>query len=115
MWMVFLVTLQGLALPSLFDVTFQAARLKWANSAQSATDYTAQNVAMRAGSSLATAAGGVLAATVGWPIYFCIAGACVSIMCVGMWAVFNRVEKLVEARALDEQRASPVTSGGLSA
>ena len=115
MWMVFLVTLQGLALPSLFDVTFQAARLKWANSAQSATDYTAQNVAMRAGSSLATAAGGVLAATVGWPIYFCIAGVSVSIMCVGMWAVFNRVEQLVEARALDEQRASQVTTEGLSA
>jgi MFS family permease len=106
-WMVFLVTLQGLALPSLFDVTFQAARLKWANSAQSATDYTAQNVAMRAGSSLATAAGGVIAAAVGWPIYFVIAGVCVSAMCIGMWALFNTVERLVERRAAEEQHAAP--------
>ena len=64
-------------------------------------------------SARAKAAG--ITATVGWPIYFCIAGVSVSIMCVGMWAVFNRVEQLVEARALDEQRASQVTTEGLSA
>ena len=103
-WMVFLVTLQGLALPSLFDVTFQAARLKWASKAQPATDYTAQLVAMRAGASLAVAVGGVLAAAVGWPVYFIITGICVSGVCLAMYFAYDRIEMLVDDRAAQEQR-----------
>ena len=101
---VFLVTLNGLALPSMLDITFQAARLKWASKSQAATDYTTQIVTMMAGGSLSTAVGGWLAAQLGWFYYFMVAGILVCGTCFLLFALYDRVEALVDERDADESR-----------
>ncbi len=105
---VFTVTLTAIALPSLLDVTFQAARLKWASRTQAATDYTTQIVTLMAGVSLATAIGGFLAEHMGWFFYFLLAGTLISATCFLLYFVFDRIEMLVEARDAAEQADSPV-------
>ncbi len=102
---VFLVTLNGLALPSFLDVTFQAARLKWASKTQAATDYTTQIVTMMAGVSLSTAVGGLLAEHLGWFYYFLLAGTLISATCFLLYAVYDRIEDLVDARESREGSA----------
>lgn len=95
---VFLVTLNGLFLPSFLTVALAGARLKWASRTQAATDYTSQIVAMQVAGSLALAIGGVLAEHLGWFLYFLLAGSLVVVACFILWTLFDRVEALVEAR-----------------
>jgi MFS family permease len=102
---VFAVTLNGLALPSLLTVAFQAARLKWASKAQAATDYTTQIVTMAAGFGLATAIGGVLAHHLGWFWYFVVGGIAVVGVCVLLYRLYDTVEGIVDVR-----EASAVTA-----
>lgn len=107
---VFLVTLNGIALPSILDVTFQAARLKWASKSQAATDYTTQIVTMMAGASLSTAVGGLLAEHLGWYYYFMLAGILVSGVCFLLYACYDRVEDLVDERDARERGGQDRTS-----
>lgn len=100
---VFLVTLNAIALPSFLDVTFQAARLKWASRTHAATDYTTQIVTLTAGVSLSTAIGGFLAEHLGWFYYFALAGVLISAACFLLYAVFDRIETLVGERDAREQ------------
>lgn len=102
---VFVVTLTAIAFPSLLDVTFQAARLKWASRTQAATDYTTQIVTLMAGISLATAIGGFLAEHLGWFYYFLLAGTLISGTCFLLYFLFDRIEMLVDARDAAEQRS----------
>jgi MFS family permease len=95
---VFAVTLNGLALPSFMTVTFQAARLKWASKSQAATDYTTQMVTYSAGMGLSTAVGGVLAHHVGWLWYFVVGGIVPVCVAFVLYRVYDRVERIVEAR-----------------
>jgi PAT family beta-lactamase induction signal transducer AmpG len=102
---VFLVTLNGIALPTFLDVTFQAARLKWASKSQAATDYTTQIVTLMAGLSLSTAVGGFLAEYLGWFYYFMLAGILMSGVCFLLYVVYERIEALVDARDARESAA----------
>ena len=95
---VFAVTLNAIALPSFLDVSFQAARLKWASKSQAATDYTSQIVTMTAGGGLAVALGGVMAEYLGWFYYFLIAGTLISAACFVLYHLFDKVEQIVEIR-----------------
>ncbi|MEQ8859828.1 MAG: MFS transporter [Pseudomonadales bacterium] len=104
---VFMVTLNGIALPSFLDVTFQAARLKWASKAQAATDYTTQIVTMMAGAGLATAVGGLLAEHLGWFYYFLLAGVLISGACFLLYFVYDRIEALVDERDAQELALEP--------
>ncbi|MCZ6710596.1 MAG: MFS transporter [Gammaproteobacteria bacterium] len=99
---VFAVTLNAIALPSFLDVSFQAARLKWASKSQAATDYTSQIVTMTAGGGLAVAVGGVMAEHLGWFYYFLISGSLISVACFVLYRLFDTVENLVEIRDLNE-------------
>ncbi|HSG90367.1 MAG TPA: MFS transporter [Pseudomonadales bacterium] len=99
---VFLVTLNGIFLPSFVQVAMAGARLKWASKAQAATDYTSQIVAMSAASGLSLAVGGVLAEHLGWFLYFLCAGVFVVGACGAVYLLFDRVEALVEARDREE-------------
>ena len=99
---VFLVTLNGLFLPSFLTVAMAGARLKWASRTQAATDYTSQIVAMQSAGALALALGGVLAEHLGWFLYFLSAGSFVVGACFVLWTLFERVEALVEARDAQE-------------
>jgi len=99
---VFAVTLNGIALPSFLDVSFQAARLKWASRSQAATDYTSQIVTMTAGGGLAVAVGGLLAEHLGWFYYFLLAGTLISAACFVLYGLFDTVEAIVERRDRDE-------------
>lgn len=99
---VFLVTLNGIFLPSFIQVAMAGARLKWASRSQAATDYTSQIVAMSAASNLGLAIGGVLAEHLGWFHYFMLAGCVVIGACLTVGVLFDRVEALVEARDADE-------------
>ena len=99
---VFAVTLNAIALPSFLDVSFQAARLKWASKVQAGTDYTTQIVTMTAGAGLATAIGGLLAEHLGWYFYFVVAGILISGACFVLYRVFDRIEELVDDRDIAE-------------
>jgi MFS transporter (putative signal transducer) len=96
--LVFVVTLNAIALPSFLEVSFQAARLKWASKTQAGTDYTTQIVTMTAGAGLAAAVGGVLAEHLGWSLYFITAGILVCAVCFLLYRSFDRIETLVDAR-----------------
>jgi len=95
---VFLVTLNGIVLPSFLQVAIAASRLKWASRSQAATDYTVQIVTMSGASSLALAIGGFIAEHTGWLWYFVIAGGAVIAGCFTFYALFERIERMVEAR-----------------
>ncbi|HEY5680590.1 MAG TPA: MFS transporter [Pseudomonadales bacterium] len=95
---VFAVTLNAIALPSFLDVSFQAARLKWASKSQAATDYTSQIVTMAAGGGLAVAVGGFMAEYLGWFYYFLVAGTLVSGACFVLYYLFDTIEDIVEER-----------------
>lgn len=99
---VFLVTLNGIALQAILQVTFQAARLKWASKSQAATDYTTQIVATMAGHSVATALGGWLAWGLGWFYYFMLAGVLISSACFLLYSMYDRIETLVDERDAHE-------------
>ncbi|MFK7914838.1 MAG: MFS transporter [Pseudomonadales bacterium] len=112
--MVFLLTLNGLALPSFLDVSFQAVRLKWTSKAQAGTEYTTQMVLMRAGFSAASAVGGFIAYYVGWFYFFLAAGFMVSFGAFAIWWTFDGIEALVDERdrlALPNEAADPAISG----
>lgn len=95
---VFLLTLNGLALPSFLDVSFQAVRLKWASKAQAGTEYTTQIVLMRAGFSCASAVGGFIAFYIGWFYFFLVAGLMVSFGAFVIWWAYDGIEALVNER-----------------
>jgi len=95
---VFLVTLNGVALPSLLQVTMAASRLKWASRSQAATDYTALIVVMTGAAAAATAVGGVIAEHVGWFYYFIICGSLVALAAFTFYALFDTIERAVEER-----------------
>lgn len=99
---VFAVTLNAIALPSFLDVSFQAARLKWASKVQAGTDYTTQIVTMAAGAGLATAIGGFMAEHLGWYLYFLVAGILISCACFVLYKVYDRIEELVDDRDIVE-------------
>jgi MFS family permease len=98
---VFLVTLNGVALPSLLQVAMAASRLKWASRSQAATDYTALIVVMTGAAALANAIGGVLAEHVGWFYYFIICGSLVALAAFTFYALFDTIERAVEERELN--------------
>jgi MFS family permease len=99
---VFLVTLNGIILPSFMGVAVAASRLKWASKTQAATDYTAYVVIASAAASAALGVGGVLAEHLGWYGYFTLAGAFVTVTCFVFYLLFDRIEALVDARDADE-------------
>jgi len=107
---VFAVTLNGIALPSFLDVSFQAARLKWASKSQAATDYTSQIVTMTAGGGLAVAVGGFMAEHLGWFYYFLTAGLLISVACFVLNHLFDTVEEIVDAR--DREEAGELDAAG---
>jgi MFS family permease len=95
---VFLVTLNGIILPSFMGVAVAASRLKWASKTQAATDYTAYVVIASAAASAALGVGGVLAEHLGWFGYFSFAGAFVTGTCFVFYFLFDRIEALVDER-----------------
>ena len=99
---VFLVTLNGITLPSFLQVAMAASRLKWASKTQAATDYTSYIVAASASGSAALAIGGVLAEHLGWYNYFIVAGGILIVGCFVFYRVFDRVDAIVDARARQE-------------
>jgi len=111
---VFLVTLNGIILPSFMGVAMAASRLKWSSKTQAATDYTAYIVVATASGSLALGVGGVMAEHLGWTVYFSISGALVTACCFLFHGLFDRIEALVDARDADELEA-PGVDGRLNA
>ncbi|HEY6598565.1 MAG TPA: MFS transporter, partial [Pseudomonadales bacterium] len=104
---VFLVTLNGVVLPSFLAVVMAASRLKWSSKSQAATDYTSYVVAATAAASAALGVGGVVAEYVGWYWYFLGCGIFVTICCFGFYLMFDRIEAAVEARDAAELAAAP--------
>lgn len=95
---VFLVTLNGIILPSFMGVAFAASRLKWSSKTQAATDYTVLIVIASAAGSAALGIGGVLAEHLDWALYFAVAGVFVTGCCFVFYLLFDRIEALVDHR-----------------
>ncbi len=107
---VFLVTLNGIILPSFLGVAMAASRLKWSSKTQAATDYTAFIVIASAFGSAALGIGGVIAEHVGWYWYFVIAGTCVTVCCFVFYFLFDRIEAIVDARDVAELGDEPTAT-----
>jgi len=95
---VFFVTLNGIVLPSFLGVAMAASRLKWSSKTQAATDYTAYVVAATAAGATALGVGGVLADRFGWYSYFLFSGLFLTGCCFIFYALFDRIEAIVDAR-----------------
>lgn len=95
---VFLVTLNGIILPSFMGVAVAASRLKWSSKTQAGTDYTAFVVVATMAASAALGVGGAIADAVGWAWFFALAGAFVTGCCFVFYALFDRIEALVDSR-----------------
>jgi MFS family permease len=106
---VFLVTLNYTMLPSFIQVAVAAARLKWVSKTQAATDYTVTIVAAMASMNAALAIGGVLAEHMGWYAYFTFGGVFTVFACFVFYALFDKIEAIVEER--DRREALPPTLG----
>ena len=107
---VFLVTLNGVILPSFLAIAMAACRLKWSSKTQAATDYTMYVVAATAAASAALGVGGVVAEYVGWYWYFLGCGVFVTICCFAFYLMFDRIEAAVEARDAAELAPQPQSS-----
>jgi len=105
LFVVFLVTLNGIILPSFMGVAVAASRLKWSSKTQAATDYTALIVIATAAGSAALGIGGFLAEHLGWGLYFGFAGGFVTLCCFVLYFLFDRIEALVDARDAEELAA----------
>ncbi len=116
---VFLVTLNGIILPSFLGVAMAASRLKWSSKTQAATDYTAFIVIASAAGSAALGVGGVMAEHLGWYWYFVFAGTFVTACCFVFYFLFDRIEAIVDQRDAQEladqssqlESSIPSTSG----
>jgi predicted MFS family arabinose efflux permease len=113
---VFLVTLNGIILPSFLTIAMAASRLKWSSKTQAATDYTSFVVAATAAAAVALGIGGVIAQYVGWHMYFLGSGLFVTMCCFVFYLLFDKIEAIVEARdiaelALEPQHSSTQTAG----
>jgi MFS family permease len=95
---VFLVTLNGIILPSFITIAMAASRLKWSSKTQAATDYTSFVVAATAAGATSLGVGGVLAQSLGWYIYFLVSGLFVTGCCFVFYLLFDRIESAVDAR-----------------
>jgi MFS family permease len=95
---VFFVTLNGIVLPSFLGVAMAASRLKWSSKTQAATDYTAYVVAATAAGATALGVGGVLADRFGWYSYFLFSGLFLTGCCFVFYALFDRIEAIVDSR-----------------
>jgi len=104
---VFLVTLNAIILPSFMGVAMAASRLKWASKTQAATDYTTTIVAATAAAAAALAIGGVIAEHLGWYGYFAFAGVFITLACFVFYALFDKIEGIVEARDRNEVLQRP--------
>ena len=95
---VFLVTLNGIILPSFLTIAMAASRLKWSSKTQAATDYTSFVVAATAAAAAALGIGGVIAQHVGWHMYFLGSGLFVTMCCFVFYLLFDKIEAIVEER-----------------
>jgi len=107
---VFLVTLNGITLPSFINIALAASRLKWSSKTQAATDYTSYVVAATAAGAASLGVGGVLAEYLGWYMYFLFSGLFVTACCFVFYILFDRIEAAVEARDAAELALEPVHS-----
>ena len=107
---VFLVTLNGVVLPSFLTVAMAASRLKWSSKTQAATDYTSYIVAATAAASAALGVGGVIADRVGWYAYFLGSGVFITLCCFAFYLLFDKIEAIVEARDAAELALEPQPS-----
>ena len=110
---VFLVTLNGIILPSFITIAMAASRLKWSSKTQAATDYTSLVVAGTAAGAAALGVGGVLAQHLGWYTYFLLSGFFVTGCCFVFYWLFDRIEAAVDARDRAElaREHSPIQKG----
>jgi MFS family permease len=107
---VFLVTLNGITLPSFINIALAASRLKWSSKTQAATDYTSYVVAATAAGAASLGVGGVLAEYLGWHMYFLFSGLFVTGCCFVFYILFDRIEAAVEARDAAELALEPIDS-----
>jgi MFS family permease len=107
---VFLVTLNGITLPSFINIALAASRLKWSSKTQAATDYTSYVVAATAAGAASLGVGGVLAEYLGWYMYFLFSGLFVTACCFVFYVLFDRIEAAVEARDAAELALEPLHS-----
>jgi predicted MFS family arabinose efflux permease len=85
-------------------MVFYAARLGWTSTAQAGTDFTLQQSVWFLGHAAAMAAGGLLAAQIGW-FWFFVLNACLTTLAMTLFiANFDRIDR--EARALNGSEGS---------
>jgi PAT family beta-lactamase induction signal transducer AmpG len=82
---------------SAFYVLVQAARMEWAIGPQIATDYAIGTAFIKVGLSAGVAAGGILAAKVGWTWFFPIYGSLVAGAIVVFLATSARIPRRIDA------------------
>lgn len=96
--MVIVLLLSPTVVTAIFYVMFVTLRLGFASRLQAATDYASAAAISRIGQTLAAAAGGPIAAAIGWHAFFLVLGG-LGVLVMAAWAItLPRINRLVEAR-----------------
>jgi MFS family permease len=86
---------------SLYSITVNNSRFRWASKTQSGTDYSLQGSIWNFGVSVAGSTAGFVAGAAGWPVFYIVSGIIGTSVAISYILMFDRVEDLVLQR---EQR-----------
>jgi len=87
---------------SLYSISVNNSRFRWASKAQSATDYSLQSSVWNCGISIAASVSGLVREMSNWPVFFAISTIIGTGMALCYVLIFNRVEQLVQIREAEE-------------
>ena len=87
---------------SLYGISVNNSRFRWASKAQSGTDYSLQSSVWNCGISIAASLAGFVAAATDWPTFFAIAAVIGTAVAICYIVMFDRVEALVLIREAEE-------------
>lgn len=87
---------------SLFYVTWYGMRIAFASKLQAGTDFSTAGAIVRIGQTLAAAAGGPIAAVLGWSGFFVILGVIGAIAIIALAIVHDRLFAMIDARNQSE-------------
>ncbi len=96
-----LISLLGFGV-SLYDISVNNSRFRWASKAQSGTDYSLQSSVWNCGISVAASLAGFVAGATSWSVFYVISTVIGIAVALSYILMFNRVEELVQIREGEE-------------
>ena len=95
-----------------YGYALSTSRFRWVSKAQAGTDYSMQSSVWNMGIWVAGSTAGVLGASVGWTLFFPVAGLLAALGGCYYVLMFDRIETMVEAREKEDARKYAIAEAG---